>query len=245
MDESSDERERGVTMMVSVKYFDSKNYHVVLLDSPGHKDFVPNLISGAAQADVAILVIDASIGAFEAGMVGMTGTGQTKEHAQIIRSFGLEHIIVAINKLDSVEYSKEIFDLIKLQLGPFLRSCGFKESGLKWIPLSAMENQNLVAPASDARLSSWYNGGCLLDAIDSIPPPSRDICKPLILPICDIISSRTLGQLAVSGKLEAGAIRVGSKVFLLLLISYLLYHAMACQMVHSSMMHSEGRGYQR
>ncbi|XP_078176505.1 uncharacterized protein LOC144569879 isoform X2 [Carex rostrata] len=215
MDESSDERERGVTMTVSVKYFDSKNYHVVLLDSPGHKDFVPNLISGAAQADAAILVIDASIGAFEAGMVGMTGTGQTKEHAQIIRSFGLEHIIVAINKLDSVEYSKEIFDSIKLQLGPFLRSCGFKGSGLKWIPLSAMENQNLITPASDSRLSSWYNEGCLLDAIDSIPPPSRDISKPLILPICDIISSRTLGQLAVSGKLEAGAIRVGSKVIVM------------------------------
>ncbi|KAJ3689268.1 hypothetical protein LUZ61_018432 [Rhynchospora tenuis] len=215
MDESSDERERGVTMTVSVKYFDSKNYHVVLLDSPGHKDFVPNLISGTAQADAAILVVDASIGAFEAGMVGMTGMGQTKEHAQIIRSFGLEHLIVAVNKLDSVEYSQERFDLIKLQLGSFLRSCGFKESGLKWVPLSTMENQNLVARPSDVRLSSWYNGGCLLDAIDFIPPPSRYISNPLILPICDIISSRTLGQLAVSGKLEAGAIRVGSKVIVM------------------------------
>lgn len=95
------------------------------------------------------------LGAFEAGMVGTTGTGQTKEHAQIIRSFGLEHIIVAINKLDSVAYSKERFDMIKLQLGPFLRSCGFKESGLKWVPLSAMDNQNLVAPASAACLTSW------------------------------------------------------------------------------------------
>ncbi|KAJ4773731.1 Elongation factor 1-alpha [Rhynchospora pubera] len=215
VDESSDERERGVTMTVSVKYFDSKNYHVVLLDSPGHKDFVPNLISGTAQADAAILVVDASIGAFEAGMVGMTGMGQTKEHAQIIRSFGLEHIIVAINKLDSVEYSQGRFDLIKLQLGSFLRSCGFKESGLKWVPLSTMENQNLVEPPSDVRLLSWYNGGCLLDAIDFIPPPSRYISKPLILPICDVISSRTLGQLAVSGKLEAGAIRVGSKVIVM------------------------------
>ncbi|XP_078153949.1 uncharacterized protein LOC144549066 [Carex rostrata] len=215
MDESPDERQRGVTMMVSLKNFDSINYHVVLLDSPGHKDFVPNLISGAAQADAAILVIDASIGACEAGVVGMTGMDQTKEHAQIVRSFGLEHIIVAINKLDSEEYSKRIFDSIKFQLDPFFRSCGFKESALKWIPLSAMENQNLIAPASDARLSSWYNGGCLLDAIDSIPTPSRDICKPLILPVCDIPSSRTLGQLVVSGKLEAGAIGVDSKVIVM------------------------------
>lgn len=154
MDESSEERERGITMTVAVAYFDSKKFRVVLLDSPGHKDFVPNMISGATQADAAILVVDASIGSFEAGMDGH-GIGQTKEHAQLVRSFGVEQIIVAINKMDAVGYSKERYDFIKSKLGSFLHSCGFKDSSIIWIPLSAVENQNLVTATSDVRLSSW------------------------------------------------------------------------------------------
>lgn len=153
LDESAEERERGITMTVAVAYFDTKNYHIVLLDSPGHKDFVPNMISGATQADAAILVIDASPGSFEVG-IDSTG-GQTREHAQLIRSFGVDQVIVAVNKMDSVEYSKDRFDTIKQQLGTFLRSCGFRDSSVSWVPLSAMENQNLVASASDVRLLSW------------------------------------------------------------------------------------------
>lgn len=140
-------------MTVGVAYFDTKNYHVVVLDSPGHKDFVPNMISGATQADAAILVIDASVGSFEAG-VDLT-KGQTREHTQLIRSFGVDQLIVAINKMDVVEYSKERYEMIKQQLGAFLRSCGFKDSSVLWIPLSAMENQNVVSVPSDARLPSW------------------------------------------------------------------------------------------
>ncbi|TYG67362.1 hypothetical protein ES288_D05G070800v1 [Gossypium darwinii] len=151
LDESAEERERGVTMTVAVTYLDSKRYHVVVLDSPGHKDFVPNMITGATPADAAILVIDASIGSFEAGMDGTKG--QTREHAQLIRSFGVDQIIVAVNKMDAVEYSKDRFDLIKSQLGTFLRSCDFKDSSVTWIPLSAVENQNLVVAPSDVRLS--------------------------------------------------------------------------------------------
>lgn len=154
MDDSTDERERGITMTVAVKYFDTEKYHVVLLDSPGHKDFVPNMISGATQADAAILVVDASIGSFEAGM-GVNGIGQTKEHSQLIRSFGVENLIVAVNKMDMVEHSKDRFNFVKLQLGIFLRSCGFKDSSITWVPLSAMANENLVTAASDSRLLSW------------------------------------------------------------------------------------------
>ena len=154
MDEGPDERERGITMTVAVKYFDTEKYHVVLLDSPGHKDFVPNMISGATQADAAVLVVDASIGSFEAGM-GVNGIGQTKEHSQLIRSFGVENLIVAVNKMDMVEYSKDRFNFVKSQLGIFLRSCGFKDSSITWVPLSAMANENLVTAASDSRLLSW------------------------------------------------------------------------------------------
>ncbi|KAJ6814759.1 HBS1-like protein [Iris pallida] len=214
MDESVEERERGVTMTVAVAYFDSKKYRVVLLDSPGHKDFVPNMISGATQADAAVLVVDSSKGSFEAGMDGY-GIGQTKEHAQLIRSFGVEQIIVAVNKMDVVDFSKERFDFIKLQLGSFLKSCGFKESSVTWIPLSVMGNQNLVTRPDDDRLTSWYQGICLLEAIDSLEPPLRDFSKPLRLPICDVTKSHSLGHLAACGKLETGAIRNGSKVLVM------------------------------
>ncbi|XVF89490.1 hypothetical protein PTKIN_Ptkin19aG0134100 [Pterospermum kingtungense] len=212
LDESAEERERGITMTVAVAYFDSKRYHVVVLDSPGHKDFVPNMITGATQADAAILLIDASIGSFEAGMDGTKG--QTREHAQLIRSFGVDQIIVAVNKMDAVNYSKDRFDLIKSQLGTFLRSCGFKDSCVSWIPLSAVENINLVAAPSDVRLS-WYQGPYLLEAIDSFQPPTRDFSKPLLMPICDVIKSTSQGQVSACGKLEAGAVRIGSKVLIM------------------------------
>uniref|UniRef100_A0ACD5UV00 Uncharacterized protein n=1 Tax=Avena sativa TaxID=4498 RepID=A0ACD5UV00_AVESA len=217
MDESSEERERGVTMTVAVAYLETKKYRVVLLDSPGHKDFVPNMISGATQADAAILVVDASTGSFESGMDGEGGknVGQTKEHAQLIRSFGVEQLIVAVNKMDVIGYSKERLEFIKVQLGSFLRACNFRDSAITWIPLSAVDNQNLIKPPSDARFTSWYQGLCLLDAIDSLQLPSRDVSKPLILPICDVIKSQSTGQLAAFGKLETGAIRNGSKVLVL------------------------------
>ncbi|KAJ6758763.1 hypothetical protein OIU74_025424 [Salix koriyanagi] len=212
LDESPEERERGITMTVAVAYFDSKRYHVVVLDSPGHKDFVPNMISGATQADAAILVIDASVGGFEAGM---DSKGQTREHALLIRSFGVDQIIVAVNKMDSVEYSKDRFDLIRTQLGTLLRSCGFKDSLVSWIPLSAMKNQNLVAAPSDNCLSSWYRGPYLLNAIDSLQPPARDFSKPLLMPISDVVISSSQGQVSACGKLEAGALRSGLKVLVM------------------------------
>ncbi|XP_057812347.1 uncharacterized protein LOC131026496 isoform X2 [Salvia miltiorrhiza] len=211
LDESAEERERGITMTVGVAFFTSKKYHIVLLDSPGHRDFVPNMISGATQADAAILVVDASLGSFEAG-IDATG-GQTREHAQLIRSFGVDQIIVLVNKMDVVGYSKERFDFVKQKLGTFLRTCGFKESSISWVPASVMENQNLVAKSSDARLS-WYRGPFLMDAIDSLQLPARDYSKPLRLPICDV-KSQSQSQVSACGKLESGAIRPGLKVLVM------------------------------
>ncbi|CAN8256706.1 unnamed protein product [Cochlearia groenlandica] len=213
LDESAEERERGITMTVAVAYFNSKRHHVVLLDSPGHKDFVPNMIAGATQADAAILVIDASIGAFEAGFDNLKG--QTREHARVLRGFGVEQVIVAVNKMDIVGYSQDRFELIKQHVGSFLHSCRFKESSLTWIPLSAMENQNLVAAPSESRLSSWYQGPCLLDAVDFVKSPDRDVSKPLLMPICDVVRSTSQGQVSACGKLEAGAIRPGSKIMVM------------------------------
>ncbi|XP_074588508.1 uncharacterized protein LOC141844359 isoform X2 [Curcuma longa] len=214
LDASVEERERGVTMTVAVAYFSTKKYRVVWLDSPGHKDFVPNMISGATQADAAVLVVDAAMGAFEAGMGGKN-TGQTKEHAQLLRSFGVEQIIVAVNKMDLVDFSKDRFDYVKLQLGHFLCTCGFKESCVTWIPLSSLDNQNLLTTASDVRLSSWYRGYCLLEAIDGLQPPQRDVSKPFLMPICDVIVKHSSSQVAACGKIETGAIRIGSKVIVM------------------------------
>ncbi|XP_019244181.1 PREDICTED: HBS1-like protein isoform X3 [Nicotiana attenuata] len=213
LDESAEERERGITMTVGVAYFNTKCYRVVLLDSPGHRDFVPNMISGATQADAAILVIDASVGAFEAG-IDATG-GQTREHAQLIKSFGVDQIIIAVNKMDAVGYSKERFNAIKKQLGTFLRACKFKDSSVAWIPVSAMENQNLVTGPSEARLSSWFQGPCLLDAIDSLQLPQRDYTKPFLLPICDVVRAQSQGQVSICGKLERGALQTGNKVLVM------------------------------
>ncbi|XP_022850098.1 HBS1-like protein isoform X3 [Olea europaea var. sylvestris] len=212
LDESAEERERGITMTVAVAFFNSRKYHVVLLDSPGHRDFVPNMISGATQADAAILVVDASMGSFEAGLDPIGG--QTREHALLIRSFGVDQIIVVVNKMDVVEYSQERFEMVKQKLGTFLRSCGFKDSSVLWVPASSMENQNLVA-TPDERLFSWFHGPCLLDAIDSLQLPARDYSKPLLMPICDIIKSQSQGQVSTCGKLVTGAIRTGSKVLIM------------------------------
>ncbi|XP_015070217.1 HBS1-like protein isoform X2 [Solanum pennellii] len=213
LDESAEERERGITMTVGVAYFNTKCYRVVLLDSPGHRDLVPNMISGATQADAAVLVIDASVGAFEAG-IDATG-GQTREHAQLIKSFGVDQIIIAVNKMDAVGYSQERFDAIKKQLGTFLRACKFKDSSVTWIPLSAMENQNLVTGPSESRFLSWFRGPCLLDAIDSLQPPQRDYSKPFLLPICDVVRAQSQGQVSICGKLERGALQTGNKVLVM------------------------------
>lgn len=213
LDESAEERERGITMTVAVAYFDTNKYHVVVLDSPGHRDFVPNMITGATQADAAILVIDASVGAFEAGIDSFGG--QTKEHAHLIRSFGVDQIIIAVNKMDVVQYSIDRFDAIKQQVATFLRSCGFKDSFMTWIPLSAMENQNLIAPPNDPQLLSWYKGPYLLEAIDSLKTPTRDYSKPVLMPICDVVRLQSAGQVSACGKLETGALRSGSKVLVL------------------------------
>lgn len=157
LDEGSEERARGVTMTVAVAHFETPKLRVVLLDAPGHRDFVPNMISGAAQADAAVLVVDASLGAFEAGLDGEGQSGgQTREHAQLVRSLGVEQLIVAVNKMDAVNYSQKRYDFIKGSLHSFLRQCGFKEAAISWIPVCAMEGENLIAPPSAPALKSWY-----------------------------------------------------------------------------------------
>lgn len=162
LDETGEERNRGITMDVGRSQFETKTKQVTLLDAPGHKDFIPNMISGAGQADVALLVVDATRGEFETGFdLG----GQTREHALLVRSLGVTQLAVAINKLDTVSWSKERFDEISQKLKVFLKQAGFREGDVTFVPCSGLTGQNLIEKPTENELLTWYNGPCLLEVI--------------------------------------------------------------------------------
>ncbi|XP_030909820.2 HBS1-like protein isoform X2 [Melopsittacus undulatus] len=185
LDETGEERERGVTMDVGMTKFETKTKVITLMDAPGHKDFIPNMITGAAQADVAILVVDASRGEFEAGFE--TG-GQTREHGLLVRSLGVTQLAVAVNKMDQVNWQQERFQEITSKLGQFLKQAGFKESDVAYIPTSGLGGENLVTRGQIGDLTQWYKGKCLLEQIDQ----GSGFC--------------------VTGKIEAGYIQVGERL---------------------------------
>ena len=134
-----EERQRGVTIDVGVKKIELEDRQIVFLDSPGHRDFVPNMITGAAQADYAILVIDVTH--FESTFIS---GGQTKEHAYIVKSLGVAKLIIAMNKMDLIKWSVEAFEKIKTKLNFYLHKIGFKEDELIYVPVSAFHSENLV-----------------------------------------------------------------------------------------------------
>lgn len=165
LDETGEERNRGITMDVGRFQFETQTKAVTLLDAPGHKDFIPNMISGAGQADVALLVVDATRGEFE---TGFDYGGQTREHALLVRSLGVTQLAVVVNKLDTVSWSKERFDDIVLKLRVFLKQAGFKESDVTFVPCSGLTGQNLTTKPTENELLVWYNGPCLQEVIGSL-----------------------------------------------------------------------------
>uniref|UniRef100_A0A6J0SJX7 HBS1-like protein n=1 Tax=Pogona vitticeps TaxID=103695 RepID=A0A6J0SJX7_9SAUR len=208
LDETGEERERGVTMDVGMTKFETKTKIITLMDAPGHKDFIPNMITGAAQADVAILVVDASRGEFEAGFE--TG-GQTREHGLLVRSLGVTQLAVAVNKMDQVSWQQERFQEIVSKLGQFLKQAGFKESDVAYIPTSGLGGENLVTRSQSSELTKWYEGKCLLEQIDSFKPPQRSVDKPFRLCVSDVFKDQGSG-FCVTGKIEAGYIQVGDRL---------------------------------
>ncbi|KAG2439867.1 hypothetical protein HYH02_010497 [Chlamydomonas schloesseri] len=221
LDERPEERERGVTVDVAMTRFATNKFAVTLLDAPGHRDFVPNMIAGAAQADAALLLVDGSPGGFEAGFSegsgGLHGVpgGQTREHAALARSLGIEQMAVVVSKLDTCGYDQTRFEHIRATLLPYLKSVGFKESALQWLPASGPLGENLVAPPQDPALRAWWGPGhpCVTDAIDAFAPRERAVSRPLRMPVSDVFKSKT-GAVVLGGKLEGGAMRSGSKVVL-------------------------------
>ncbi|KAF4132172.1 Elongation factor Tu C-terminal domain [Phytophthora infestans] len=210
MDADEEERSRGVTMDVGTSHFETETKHVTLLDAPGHRDFIPKMIAGAAQADVAVLVVPAVTGEFEAAF---ENSGQTKEHTLLVRSLGVAQMVVAVNKMDMVNWDKERFDSIVTSLSMFLQGAGFRPKNLRFVPLSGITGANLEKTGGVDECS-WYSGPSLVEAIDTFAPPQRQISKPFRMTVSDVSKSMSLGQ-TISGRVYAGAAAVGDSFLLM------------------------------
>ncbi|KAG0699857.1 P-loop containing nucleoside triphosphate hydrolase protein [Suillus ampliporus] len=210
LDGTVEERERGITMDIALQSLTTPHRQVTILDAPGHKDFIPNMISGAAQADCALLVVDANTGEFEAGF---DRGGQTREHLLLVRSLGVSQVIVAVNKLDQVNWDQSRFEDICALLRAFLVQSGFPSSKTSFIPVSAMQGVNLVGRTNpDAlALSKWYKGPMLVDLLDKLEPPAREIASPLRLPISNVFKGQSSGT-GVTGRICGGVVQVGERL---------------------------------
>ncbi|ACJ16240.1 hypothetical protein TON_0752 [Thermococcus onnurineus NA1] len=196
MDRLKEERERGITIDVAHTKFETPHRYITIIDAPGHRDFVKNMITGASQADAAVLVVAATDGVMP----------QTKEHAFLARTLGIGHIIVAINKMDMVDYDEKKFKQVSEQVKKLLMMLGYKDFPI--IPISAWEGDNVVKKSDKM---PWYNGPTLIEALDQIPEPPKPTDKPLRIPIQDVYSIKGVGTVPV-GRVETGVLRVGDVV---------------------------------
>ncbi|XP_076170695.1 translation elongation factor EF-1alpha (GTPase) HBS1 isoform X1 [Ptiloglossa arizonensis] len=209
LDETGEERERGITMDIGHSKFETETKSITLLDAPGHKDFIPNMITGATQADVALLVVDATRGEFE---TGFDSGGQTREHALLLRSLGISQLAVVVNKLDTVDWSENRFNEIVDKLSVFLKQAGFKDN-VTFVPCSGLCGENIVTKPKES-LSNWYMGPTLVSVIDNFKCPDRPINKPFRFSVNDIFKGTGSG-FCVSGHLETGMVSLGDKVLVL------------------------------
>ncbi|TKY89136.1 hypothetical protein EX895_001667 [Sporisorium graminicola] len=211
LDSSEEERERGVTIDIAQDHFSTQHRTFTLLDAPGHRDFIPNMISGAAQADSALLVVDSIQGAFEAGF---GPNGQTREHALLVRSLGVQQLVVVVNKLDVVGYSHERYDEIVGKVKPFLISCGFDAGKIKFVPCGGSVGENLAVREEGGALSEWYSGPTLAEVLDALEPPARLLDAPLRLPVTNVFKGQTAiaSGVAVSGRVVSGIVQIGDRL---------------------------------
>jgi elongation factor 1 alpha-like protein len=202
LDQRSEERSRGVTIDIATNKFDTDSTSFTILDAPGHRDFIPNMIAGASQADFAILVVDATTGAFEAGL-----KGQTREHSLLLRSMGVSRIIVAVNKLDTVGWSQERFEEISDQVSGFLSATGFQLKNVSYVPVSGLRGDNLIRKSSDPA-ASWYSGNTLIAELENSEPMTRALTKPLRMTISEVFRSPH-SPVTISGRIDAGSLQAG------------------------------------
>ena len=205
MDTYEEEREKGKTVDIGKASFTTPHRRFTLLDAPGHAGYIPNLLLGACQADVAGLVISAKKGEFESGF---DKQGSTREHTLLLKALGVNNLIVMVNKMDedSVKWSKERYDNIVKTLKPFIHSCGFDvEKNVKWVPISGLTGENLCIPL-DKHKCDWYDGPDLIEIMDTIELPKRDENGPVRMSILDRYKEN---QVYIMGKIESGTIRYG------------------------------------
>lgn len=212
MDQSEEERTRGVTVDVGTAFFHSGSRAVNVLDAPGHRDFVPNMIGGAAQADLALLVINAKTGEFESGL-----SGQCKEHIVLARSLGISRLVIAVNQMDSVGWARERFESIAAGLAPILANVGYKTPPPPLVPVSALHGFNLIPNTRPSAGLDWYKGNSLLEEIDAVEPVHRASTVGTRFAASDVFKPATgaLGTLTLAGTVQAGTITLGERLLLL------------------------------
>jgi elongation factor 1-alpha len=221
LDKLKAERERGITIDIQLMNFVTKRYYVTIIDAPGHRDFIKNMITGTSQADCAVLIVAASTGEFEAGI---SKNGQTREHALLAYTLGVKQMIVGINKIDNTEppYSESRFKEIKKEVESYVKKVGYTPKAVAFVPISGWHGDNMVE-SSDKM--NWYKGWeitqkgvdkpltgkTLFDAIDAITPPERPMSKPLRLPLQDVYKIGGIGTVPV-GRVETGKLKAGMVV---------------------------------
>ena len=198
MDSLKEERERGITIDIAHRRFDTEKYYFTVVDCPGHRDFVKNMITGASQADAALLVVAAPDGVME----------QTKEHVFLARTLGINQLIVGINKMDAVKYDEKRFNEVKAELSQLLKIVGYKPDNVIFIPMSAFRGDNISKHSEN---TPWYKGPTLLEALNMLSEPEKPTNLPLRLPIQDVYSISGIGTVPV-GRVETGVMKKGMKV---------------------------------
>jgi elongation factor 1-alpha len=198
MDELKEERERGVTIDISHRQFESGKYYYTIIDAPGHKDFVKNMITGASQADAATLVISVKDGI----------QPQTKEHAFLAKVLGINQLIVNMSKMDAVGYSEEKYNEMKAEVEKLLKSMGYKMENVQWVAASSYAGDNITKKSPNM---PWYKGSTLLEALDNIKLPPKPVDKPLRLPVQDVFTITGHGTVPV-GRIETGKLMLNMPV---------------------------------
>ncbi len=208
MDNIKDERERGITIDLAFQKFESAKYFFTLIDAPGHRDFIKNMITGASEADAAILVLSAKEGETD---TAIAAGGQAREHAFLLKTLGVGQIIVAINKMDSVEYKEAAYKAAKEKGEKLVKSVGYKLENVPFIPISGWKGDNLVKKSENM---PWYTGKTLLQAFDDFTLPEKPTGKPLRVPIQDVYTITGVGTVPV-GRVETGIMKAGQKIIVM------------------------------
>jgi elongation factor 1-alpha len=207
LDKLKAERERGITIDIALWKFETSKTMFTIIDAPGHRDFIKNMITGTSQADAAVLVIDSTTGGFEAGI---SKDGQTREHAMLAFTLGVKQMIVCTNKMDdkSVNWSQKRYEEIQKEVQDYLKKVGYNVKNVPFVPISGWAGDNMLEKSSNM---PWYKGPTLLEALDALESPKRPTEKPLRLPLQDVYKIGGIGTVPV-GRVETGVMKPGDTV---------------------------------